>query len=326
MRWFIGCFLFIVGFPIAGSAGKVDNRHVVIQRGLNFIYTVASDDHNLDEYGGDLLWCFYSVWHTSGDRELAESAARMGRELAQRWRKLHPHVPPEATPDGIYKMVVAAHAADLLGAPDPGFKAELQQTASKFSATDFLGFDAPREGPADNEDRYDIWSGALIVTYFGDAYGIRLGAHHRDVLKWMPCLRPYTGHNESVDFDAFYAVTHVIYTLNGYSERRISASLLPDEFAYLRHKLSDAMNNADPEMVGEALDTLRAAGYENDPEVQKGVEYLIENQRPDGAWAGDEDDIYTEYHSAWTGIDGLRDYRFRGEVKRLPQAKNVHCR
>ena len=33
---------------------------------------------------------------------------------------------------------------------------------------------------------------------------------------------------------------------------------------------------------------------------------------------GDADDLYTEYHSAWTGIDGLRDYHFHGQVKKMP--------
>ena len=85
------------------------------------------------------------------------------------------------------------------------------------------------------------------------------------------------------------------------------------------------MKEDDPEMVGEALDTLKAAGFENDPEVQKGMQYLIKNQRPDGAWAGNQDDVYTEYHSAWTGIDGLRDYRFHGQVTKLPRMGAVQC-
>lgn len=53
-------------------------------------------------------------------------------------------------------------------------------------------------------------------------------------------------------------------------------------------------------------------------QVEKGIEYLLASQRADGAWAGDKDDVYTAYHSAWTGIDGLRDYRYRGRVKSLP--------
>src|SRR5690349_18442771 len=89
VRWFALCFLTVLSASIVASAGELDERRAVIQRGLNFIYMFGSEEKNLDEYGSDLLWCFYSVWHTSSDRELSESAARMGRELAQRWRKLN---------------------------------------------------------------------------------------------------------------------------------------------------------------------------------------------------------------------------------------------
>lgn len=325
VSWFVLFFLISVGASVLATAGELEDRRAAIQRGLNFIYSVGSDDQNLEDYGSDLLWCFYSVWHTSSDRELSKAAARMGRELAQRWRRLNSHVPPQTTAGNIYRMVLGAYAADRLGVRDPGLRAELREAVRRFNTKDFLGFDAALGPPAQNDNRYDVWSGALITSYFGDAYGVRLGASYRDVLKWMPCLRPYDGHNGDVDFDAFYAVTHVIYTLNRYNERKIAPSLLPDEFSYLRHKLRDAMKEDDPEMVGEALDTLRAAGFENDPEVEKGMQYLIEHQRPDGTWAGDRDDVYTEYHSAWTGIDGLRDYRFNGRITKLPRMGAVRC-
>ncbi len=166
--------------------------------------------------------------------------------------------------------------------------------------------------------RYDTWSGALITTYFGDAYGVRLGAPYRDVIKWLPSLRPFDGHDEDTEFDAFYAVTHVIYTLNRYHEHRIAPALLQEELRFLRRKLDEAITDEDPEMVGEALDCLKAAGFENDPQVKKGIDYLISSQLADGAWVEEEGDEYTAYHSAWTGIDGLRDYRFHGMVKKIP--------
>jgi hypothetical protein len=76
--------------------------------------------------------------------------------------------------------------------------------------------------------------------------------------------------------------------------------------------------NDDPEMVGEGLDCLKAAGFENDPQVAKGIAYLISNQRQDGTWGDDDDDAYTTYHAAWTAIDGMRDYHFHGWVTELP--------
>ncbi|HKV94627.1 MAG TPA: hypothetical protein VJW20_18930 [Candidatus Angelobacter sp.] len=174
-----------------------DPRHAAIDRALDFLYRSASDQKIFSRHGFDLLWAFYSISHTARERQLRESAARMGRELAFRWRKTHQHVPPEASPEEIYQLVMGACAADHLGVPDPQFKTELLRAAVKFSAKDYLGFDAAFEPPSlDDPQRYDVWSGALIKSYVGDAYGITLGAHYRDVVKWLPRLRSYDGHDD----------------------------------------------------------------------------------------------------------------------------------
>jgi hypothetical protein len=319
VRRFLLCLIVVVGATGAAPAGPSEERRAAIERALAFLYATASDPANLNRYGSDLLWCFYTISHTARDRALSAAAGRMGRDLAKRWRLSHRHVPRDAGPREIYQLVAGAYSADRLGLPAPRFKAELRAAARRFTARDYLGFDAPREPPRpDDPRRYDLWTDALITTYFGDAYGIRLGAPYRDVLKWLPRLRPYDGRDEDLEFDAFNAATHVIYTLNRYHERRVAPSLLPEEFAFIRRKLDEAIEDDDPETAGEALDCLKAAGFEDDPQVDRGMAYLVASQRPDGAWAGDGDDVYTEYHSAWTAIDGLRDYRFRGEVKKLP--------
>jgi hypothetical protein len=297
----------------------LDKRGVAIDRALSFLNRIASNESNIERYGADLLWCFYSISHTSRDPELRDNSTRMGRELAQRWLRLHRHVPSDATANDVYLLVSGAYAAERLGFPDPHFKQELRKAAQRFSAQDYLGFD-PAKGPPSPEDheRYDKFSGALIDTYFGDAYGVRLGARYPDVVKFRSFFRPYVGDDEDLEFDSFYATTHVVYTLNGYHERQIAPRLLSEEFVFLRKALDAAIENEDPEQVGEALDCLKAGGFGKDPAVRKGMDYLLSSQRPDGAWAGDEGDVYTEYHSAWTGIDGLRDYRFHGKVTKLP--------
>jgi hypothetical protein len=307
------------GTANVARAGPVQDRRAAVNRALTFIYTTASDDGNLAKFGGDMLWCFYTISHTSRNAELRASAARMGREVAGRWHNTHQHVPANASAHEIYLLVAGAYAADLLGLPDSQLKEELRRAAPKFAAKDFLGFDAAHEPPRpDDPNRYDVFSGALITAYFGDAYGIQLGARYRDVVKWLPNMRAYEGHDESTEFDVFYAITHLIYTLNHYHEHRLAASVFPGEIAFLRRKLKEAVAEDDPEMIGEALDCLKAVGFEHDPQVVDGMAYLVSAQRPDGTWAGDRDDLYTEYHSAWTSIDALRDYRFRGRTKKLP--------
>ena len=319
MRLLLCCFIAALGTANTLHAAPSDDRHAAIDHALNFLYKTASDDAAFSRFGEDLLWCFYTISHTAADHELSESARTMGREMAGRWRRSHRHVPPDASASSIFLLVTGAYSADRFGFPDRRYKSELRQAAAKFSARDFLGFD-PAQGPPrmDDPGRYDQWYSALIVTFFGDSYGVRLGAHYRDVLQWLPRLRPYEGHDDDMEFDIFYAITHVIYTVVRYHDRSVSGSLLPAELVFLRRKLNQAMEDEDPEMVGEALDCLKATGFQNDPQVLAGIKFLVASQRPDGSWAGDPDDLYTEYHSAWAGIDGLRDYHFHGQVKKLP--------
>src|SRR5262249_8605981 len=190
-------------------ASPLEDRRAAINRALKFVYATASDETHFDKYGSDLLWCFYSISHTSSDRSLRASAARMGRDLARRWRTTHQHVPTDATPEDIYKLVSGAYAADRLGLPDPRLRDELVRAVPRFTASDYLGFDAQHgPPPLDDPRRYDIFTDALIRSYFGDAYGIPLGASYRDVVRWLPRLRPYTGYDENTEFDIFYALTH----------------------------------------------------------------------------------------------------------------------
>lgn len=308
----------LVAFATIAQASSVDQRRTAIDRGMGFLYAIASNDENLARYGSDLLWCFYSISHTSRDRRLRERAAQNGRELARRWRSLHPHVPKEANALEIYTLVLGAYSADRLGLADSQFKAELRAASLQFIAKDYLGFDVAHGPQLDDPQRYDVFTDALIRSYFGDAYGVPLGAHHSNVIRWLPSLRPYDGYDEATEFDIFYAISHVIYTSNGYHEHSIKASLLRQEFQFMRRKLTEAMANEDPEMVAEAVDCLKAGGFERDPQVLAGMNYLVSSQREDGAWAGDDDDVYTQYHSAWASIDALRDYRFHGIVNRLP--------
>ena len=321
MRFLLAWLVIFLSAGQAQCLSPRDARYQAIDRSLAFLYKTASDDAAFSRFGSDLLWCLFSISHTDRDRKLRVSAAQMGRRFALLWREKHRHVPPTATADEIYLMLEGSYAADRLGVPDPQFKSELRRAVPRYQAADYLRFDPLRGPPAlDDLNRYDIFCDALIRSYFGDAYGIPLGAHYRDVVKWLPRLRPYDGHDEDTEFDIFYAVTHLIYTLNDYNERGVAISLLPDEFSFLRRKLKEAINERDSEMVGEALDCLKSASLANDPDVLAGEEYLIRSQLPDGSWISDPDQQYTVFHAVWTGIDGLRDYSFHGEVKKLPKA------
>ncbi|HEX7284780.1 MAG TPA: hypothetical protein VF532_01280, partial [Candidatus Angelobacter sp.] len=271
---------------------QTGDRAAAIERALDFIRHTASNPAAFAEHGDDFMLCFYTISRTAQDPKLRASAAKMARDAALKWRAANPHVPADADADTVGDLVAAAYIADALGARDRAFKAELRTAARRFAAEDYLGFNAAREPPPpESRQRYALWNDALVRTYFGDAYGIRLGASYADVVQWLPQMRPYHAADSSEEFAMFYAVTHLVYTLNAYNTRRINPALLPDEVAFVKRMLVKSMgaNDRDPEMVGEALDCLKAFGLENDPLVRQGGEFLLARQLADGAWVSEKD-------------------------------------
>lgn len=355
--------LVVLGFPSClnsrnkplwtGAHSIHQDRDAAVERGLQFIYKVASNPKYFSRWGPDLMHCFYSISTTAKNQKLREMARRMGQDRARQWR--HDHTTIVATDaDDLASLVYGIHNADLLlGNRDPKVKEELIEASRRFSPTDFLGFDPRRESPpADIPElcpkcghhnprgatvcekcqtaltfrtRYDVWLDSLIRTYDGDVYGVTLGASYPDVLRWISRMRPYPVSSDDEDLfnDVSYAVTHIVYTLNDYHQYRLSPAWLPQEFSYLKNNIEAAERFEDGELLGEFMDALRAFGEDDSsPEIQKATDYLLSRQNPDGSWGDlDETDMYTRYHSTWTAIDGLRQYGFHGERLRSPDLK-----
>jgi len=327
-----------------------DVRRQAIRRGMDFIYRLARKRKNFAEYGSDLLSCFHFISLTSKDADLRRLAREMGRERAIRWRKNYPTLPPDADADTLIDLLYGTLAASGLGVPGEGLDRQIRLSAGDFTAADFLSFDPTREQPPldvpeqcecglDNKrgrkrcrecrgrlemmSRYRVWYYALLRVYTGERFGTRLGASYMDVLRWLPALRPYRGREKGANpdfYDTVYAVTHVVYTLNDYSVYRLSPRWLPEEYAFLKANLKEAVATEDPEMVGEFLDALRAFGLESThPLIRRGIDYLLSMQNPDGSWGDMEaEDIYQRYHPTWTAVDGLREYRWRGPRLSFP--------
>jgi hypothetical protein len=321
---------------------------------LDFIYRTASDPQVFADWGHDLLWCLYTISGTAKDPKLREMARKMGHERALEFRRIHPILPAKTTVDELSNLVYGSDAADRLGASDPGFKQQVRQAVRKYSVTDFLLFDPKREPPPSDipdqcdrckrwnargvtvcrycgaalkmRSRYDVWTDALITTYSGEIYGVRLGAPYRDVIRWIGEMRPYPARadvSSKLFYNVTYAITHVIYTLNDYNRYLLSPEWLPQEFQYLKTNLEEAVKLEDPETLGEFLDTLRDFGMtEQSPLIRVGVEYVLSKQNPDGSWGDPSDpDIYNRYHSTWTAIDGLREYAWQGRRLSFPALK-----
>ncbi|MBC7932603.1 MAG: hypothetical protein H7Z38_18745, partial [Rubrivivax sp.] len=329
-----------------GSRFTEGHRARAVRRGLRFIYRTALDENNFAQYGSDYLWCFYTVGASVSDAGLRRMARRMGVERARRWRQTHRTLPAGATAQEVSDFAFGSDAADSLGLRDDALKEQIRRAAARFSARDFLLFDPVNEPPpvdvpvecefdkAGNErgatacrrcgrtlkmrTRADVWYDALITAYVGDRFGVKLGAEYGDVLKLLPSLRPYRGHEGGANaefYDTVYAVTHVVYTLNDYGQRSLAPRLLADEFEFLRANLREAITQNDADMLGEFMDSLRAFGLsERDDEIRAGMEYLLARQNADGSW-GDAgtSDIYLRYHPTWNGVAALSSYAWRAD-------------
>jgi hypothetical protein len=169
--------------------------------------------------------------------------------------------------------------------------------------------------------RYLLWYVALIRTYMAGAYGVSLGASYADVLRRLPSMRPYPASGSEADFwDAAYAVTHVVYTLNDYDRYRLRPARLPREFAFLKEHFGGLIEGRDPETAGEFMECLKCFGLsERNPLIRAGTDFLLASQNADGSWGRtDGEDAYRNYHPTLAATGGLMEVRWRGQRSDFP--------
>lgn len=348
--WLFPLLLFASCAP---SPRQLDHsaRDAAALRGLRFLEQIATHPQHFADFGPDLLWAFYTLSEASADPYFKQEARIFGAKLARQWRGTHPTVPPNAGINQIYNQISGSETADDLGVIDDHMRHQLAREAARFSAVDWLLFDPKKEPPPADLPHacsrcrranargtkscrycgevltmvspYDILFEALVTTYAGHHYGIRIGADYADVARWIPSLRPYpVPASLATDSNVTYTVTHIIYTLNDYDQYRIRPEWLPHEFAFLRAHAQMAIDENDPETLGEFIDSLQVFGMtDQDPQVRRGIDYLLAHQNPDGSWGEiQQHDIYTRYHTTWTGIGGVMRYAWRGERLAIPDA------
>ncbi len=309
-----------------------------VHRALQLLRRLASRKSTFARYSGHLLPAFYFIATTSRDAALRRSALGAGRERARYWKRQWYRKPRPLDAGTVLDEIGAGYAAEQLGIPHHRIRRDLEAAIARYSPRELLGFDPvrepiPRNIPEDcdcgvvNErgrrrcrkcrrrltprSRYEVWYYALISLYFCERYGLRLPVSYADVMRLLPTLRPYPRPRARCYRDAIYAVTHIVYTLNDYNRSRVPARLLRRERAFLKASLPWATKQGEADTVGEIVDSLAGCGLaDTDPVMVSGRGFLLEQQREDGGW-GDEDDEYGRFHSVWTCIDGLRDYRWQ---------------
>ena len=339
--------------PAATLMQNLRMRERAARRGLRFIAKLAAYEPVADYLGSGALWFCRSLV-LSGSPALQADAGHLAHALFEGWRRQQGELDDDADAPAIAEHVRAYGAAEAMGFYDSRTKTRIRRLARSFSATDFLGFDPRRAPPPANlpdacscgassrrgrrrcegaacdrpltwMNRHRSWCLALTSAYCGDRYGVTLGAPYRDVLKWLPSLRPYPacGRLSPAAFaDISYTVTHVIYTLNDYGRFTLSHLWLPWEYEFLRNGLERAIAVGDPDMTGEYLDTLRAFSTvrDDDSQVKRGFDYLLSTQNSDGSWGQwDWDTVYLGFHATWAAVDGLREFRRDGPGIAFPE-------
>ncbi|MBS1827644.1 MAG: hypothetical protein JST93_20175 [Acidobacteria bacterium] len=335
----------LIGLPfvLRGSTYLVERRRAAVMRGLRFLIDVARNPVHFEDYATDLMFCFYGLAEATSNEEMRRVCWEVGRERAAYWRGKVPVVPAGAGPVTVSDLVYGCLSADGLGFPNPAMKEELARRAAGMSAVQFLGFDPLREGPPADipkkckrckkwsvrgsrqcfqckgkltmMSRYDVFFEAMLTAYFGERYGIRLGASFGDVMRWVPSLRPYVWKGRKLDaafYSVAYTVTHIVYVSNDYDLRRLRREDFPAEFDFLAGNLRRCIAGKDPETLGEFVDSLLVLGMEeSDGLIREGMDYLLAHQNADGSWGDARDrDMYNRYHTTWTGVGALMEYKW----------------
>lgn len=322
----------------AAAAASLPVRLRAARRGLLLLGRLARRSSTFAKYSGHLLLAFYFIATTSRDGALRRTALAAGRERARYWKRQWHRKRRRLNCVTVVDEICASYAAERLGIAHREIRADLEAAVARYSPHDLLGFEPrsgriPRDLPEEcacgvrNErgrrrcrkcrrrlaarSRYDVWYGALITIYFCERWGLRLPVDYSDVMRLLPLLRPYPRPRSRHYRDAIYAVTHIVYTLNDYNRSRLAPRQVRRERAFLKASMSWAISRGEADTAAEIVDSLVGCGLaDTDPLMMKGRAFILEQQRADGGW-GDADDEYGRFHSVWTCIDGLRDYRFR---------------
>lgn len=330
-------------------------RNTAVDRGLDFIGSYVAKPKNFERYGTLIICCFALVAATSRNRKHQRKAKAFAIQLAQRWRSRHRFLPTNGSPDLLLESLIVCYALERIRKSNRLLRSQIATAVKKFSAKDLLGFDPACEPPPADlpyvcdcgntnergrkfckhcrrrlfiQTHYRVWMEALASTFMGERCGITYGAPFAEVLKWLPAMRPYPPRKNSDEqelAEALYAVTHLVYTLNDYNTRKLSARSLKQEYEFLQANVDAVRKQNDVELLGELIDSLKALGLPaSDPLIQRGESHLLENQNKDGSWGDPEvTDAHTRGHTTWTVIDALRTYNWRGAPARMPALKRI---
>ena len=297
-----------------------------VLRSLDFL---ANQSHEHADRMRDYMLGVRLIGRGFAEDAVTSRAAAFGADLVARWSEaLDADAVDGAAPDELRLRFGDLLNAERLGASPPAaYRAALLRRVREVGFSGFFSFDARTQPPlvaARHANRWDAWQHALIFGWVCErTAGAECGASYFDVLKWLPWLKleaplmaqPPAGTHAPADEWRLYAaqlsaVTHVVYTLGDYDQRRLDPTLLPAEFAFLQRALPAALELRMPEAVGEVADCLKAFGLAEASyaPLQAASAFLVGAQNPDGSWGWPvERRLGSIYHTTIVSAWGLRD-------------------
>ncbi len=255
----------------------------------------------------DLLQAFF-IYSRSARRP---TVRRLARSLFDRtvkryvrlWRE-HSRI---SNLDEFYDAVSALYYLRRVGSVPDGMQQKMAVTMARWSERELL---RSKEGPW-HETAARLLD-TLVDFYFLDAVGLRPPVDYKKVvrtaLRWP--FRLALQSNPRAFETETYLATHLVYVLSDFETKPVAGSRVAPLRRYLEGAASFYVQMGDMETLGEIVDCLKILGSSyRSPVIRRSVGALLRAQRPDGSWHDDSGDSYTRYHTTWTALSGLMEYR-----------------
>ena len=315
---------------------KALNSSESVERGLNFILSLAMDEENFKTFGSDVFLTFYDV-ATTAEEPLRKFALLRTEVVAQMWLQHYPTLsnndgggkkknPPA---DEVLDFVMGIYALERVGIGHNS-KEEVRNVAKGYNLRDFFDIDpllfqvSPSSYSKPPLD-YREYTQVLTYSFYAEKTGINIQTNLKSVLQLLPLYRPYKifsgfSYDDEI-FDTFAdqltMVFNVVHVLSNYGELQLSSSLLPLETAFLldENNIELSLKFNDVHLVGEICHCLRVLGVPlTSGLLVKALDFLRGSQSLDGSWpARDQaEDPYFKYHATMCAISALNPQRFRG--------------
>jgi hypothetical protein len=296
--------------------GDFDRRRAGARlRGLSFLSDYAMRDACWSACAAEVSYMFFHLATRSRQGAFTRQARSLAHRASARWLAGNARVPARTPGDELLLgYAYGAYTATRVGLDTRALRRDLAARASSLRARELFDFDPRREPPP----APDAWMSAMVATHIAEGVGMRLRWTLRDTARWRNAMQPYPRPRRRLSpagWDAFYAVTHLVYVLNDYSLHLLPGERFAPEVQFLRAGCEVAIRDGDVEGMGEALDALLALGApDDDPLLVRARAAILPLQNRDGSWGTRDDEPYTRLHKTWVALDGLTRYGRREVV------------